>query len=124
MDNTQNLKTELDSILQSKSITDLYVAGIATDVCVSATVRDAFNSLTGAYTVKVIRDATAAVQGNQANFDKSITDMTGYGATMVTTADVLAMACPAGTTGTLTSGSIKIGMSALPFAALAAMVMQ
>merc|ERR1719324_489578 len=41
MDNTQNFKTSLDQTLQSAGIDTLYIAGIATDVCVLATVRDA-----------------------------------------------------------------------------------
>jgi nicotinamidase-related amidase len=119
MDNTQNLKTELDSVLQANGITDLYVAGIATDVCVHATVRDAFHNQTGKYTVKVITDATAAVQGNQANFDKANKEMKGFGATMVTTAEVLKMSCPGG----VVSGTIKKTLPAFLFVSLAATVM-
>jgi len=124
MDNTQNLKTELDSVLQTKGITSLYIAGIATDVCVMATVRDAFHSKTGTYAVKVIKDATAAVQGSQANFDKAIQDMIGFGAEMITTADVLNMACPTGGETEPLSGSIKIASPVLFFALLAAMLFQ
>ena len=51
MDNTQTLKTELDKHLQDKGITKLYVAGIATDVCVQWTVTDALGSNTAAYEV-------------------------------------------------------------------------
>jgi len=93
MDNTQNLKTSLDQSLQSEGINTLYVAGIATDVCVHATVRDALSSLTGNYTVKVITDATAAVLGNEANYNNAIAEMTTFGATMITTADVLSEPC-------------------------------
>lgn len=93
-DNTQNLKTSLDQTLQSAGIDTLYIAGIATDVCVLATARDALSSMTGAYTVKVITDATAAVQGNQANYDAALAEMTTLGATMITTADVLSESCP------------------------------
>merc|ERR1712048_1091797 len=72
----------------------LYVAGIATDVCVHATVRDAFSNKTGSYTVSVIKDATAAVLGDQSNFDAAIDEMRTYGATITTVAEVLSMECP------------------------------
>merc|ERR1712019_333872 len=87
MDNTQSLKTELDSILQDKGIDTLYVVGIATDFCVHATVRDAFSNKTGIYTVSVVKDATAAVLGDQNNFDNAIEEMRHYGAKIVTVAD-------------------------------------
>jgi nicotinamidase-related amidase len=111
MDNTQNLMTELDAIMQSKNISTLYIAGIATDICVHATVRDAFHSKTGKYIVKVIKDATAAVQGNKANYDKAIQEMEDFGATLVTTADVLKMECPT-TTTTTTKAAISTTASA------------
>merc|ERR1712217_456622 len=41
MDNTKNLMTELHEELQEKDIDTLYVAGIATDFCVSWTMTDA-----------------------------------------------------------------------------------
>jgi len=95
MDNTQNLMTELDNTLQAKGITHLFIAGIATDVCVHATVKDALMSTkTGKYNVTVIKDATAAVLGDQTNYDTSVAAMKGFGATIVNTADVLKMACP------------------------------
>jgi len=97
MDNTQNFMTKLDPILRSKGVDTVYVAGIATDVCVHATVRDAFSSKTGSYSMKLIKDATAAVLGNQANFDNAVAEMKGFGAEILTTADVLAMECPAST---------------------------
>jgi len=95
MDNTQNFMTKLDPILRSKGVDTVYVAGIATDVCVHATVRDAFSPKTGTYSMKLIKDATAAVLGNQANFDNAVAEMKSFGAEILTTADVLAMACPA-----------------------------
>ncbi|CAE8635824.1 unnamed protein product [Polarella glacialis] len=61
MDNSGNLKTELDATLQKNGIDTLYIAGIATDVCVKWTVRDALKSSTGNYTVHLITDATAGL---------------------------------------------------------------
>lgn len=93
MDNTQSLKTELDAKLQELGVTTLYVAGIATDVCVRWTVRDALHSNTASYAVNVISDATAAVLGDVTNYDSAMAYMEQQGATLYTTAEVLAMAC-------------------------------
>ena len=94
MDNTKSLKTELDDELFSKGITHLIVTGIATDYCVQDTVLDALSDLTHPYTVTLVQDATAPVQGNMASFNTSVALMKSAGATIVTTADVLAMECP------------------------------
>jgi len=94
MDNTQSLKTPLDAELQSRNIDTLFIVGIATDVCVHATVRDALGDNTGSYTVHVIHDATAAVLGDEANFNSSVAAMEGFGASLLTTAQVLDMSCP------------------------------
>jgi hypothetical protein len=93
MDNTQTLKTSLDQTLQNLGVSHLYVAGIATDVCVKWTVRDALSNLTGAYNVTVIRDATEAVLGDKTNFNAAMSYMQSLGATIVNTSDVLATAC-------------------------------
>jgi len=95
MDNTQSLKTTLEDELQSRNIDTLYVVGIATDVCVHATVRDALGGNTASYTVYVVHDATAAVLGDQTNFDFAVSQMEQFGATLVTTEQVLNMPCPA-----------------------------
>jgi len=94
LDNTDNLKTDLDMHLQARSIDTLYVVGIATDFCVKFTVEDALGMKTSNYQVNLIYDATAAVQGDAANYNASIYFMQDRGATLYTTADVLAMSCP------------------------------
>jgi len=126
MDNSQFLKTSLDAALQTAGIDTLYVAGIATDVCVKWTVRDALGSKTGKYTVKVIGDASAGIYAGTgvANAAAADTWFAAQGATVVSTADVLAMNCPeatsgsAGTSGaasgsTLTSMSIQASPTSL-----------
>ena len=97
MDNIKSLKTELDDELFSKGITHLIVTGIATDYCVQDTVLDALSDLTHPYTVTLVQDATAPVQGNMASFNTSVALMKSARATIVTTADVLAMECPTNT---------------------------
>lgn len=93
MDNTQTLKTSLDTMLIEKGVTKLYIVGIATDVCVQWTVTDALGSSTANYEVIVVKDATAPVLGNMANFNASIETMIGAGATVMSTADVLCHEC-------------------------------
>jgi nicotinamidase-related amidase len=111
MDNTKTLKTTLDSALQAEGIDTIYVAGIATDVCVRWTVEDA---LAGNYVVKVISDATAAVLGDQANFDDAVTAMVGAGAQNLTVADVLAMECPTEDTTEMPSGGVHVDTTETP----------
>lgn len=110
MDNTKNLKTVLDAELVKDGIDTLYIAGIATDVCVLETVRDALNSKTSNYAVNVIKDATAAVQGSPANYDSAIKSMEDAGATLYTTEQILAMDCPA----TATTGGAANVSSSIP----------
>jgi nicotinamidase-related amidase len=91
LDNTKSLKTKLDDLLKSEGVTDLYVVGIATDYCVQQSVTDAIDL---GYTVKVVKDATAAVMGNQTNFLAALDVMEKHGATIMSDADVLATTCP------------------------------
>lgn len=95
MDNSHSVKTALEAKLAELCIDTLYVVGIATDVCVRETVMDAFSHIPGVKKVTVIKDATAAVLGNQVNFDNSIDEMQSEGATIVTVAELLAQDCPA-----------------------------
>merc|ERR1719401_2426841 len=102
-DNAQQLQTTLDSELQSRGVNTLYVAGIATDVCVKWTVRDALSSITGNYNVKVITDASQGIWGLGAPTNDLATTETWFGtqgAQVIQTADVLAMSCPITTTTT------------------------
>merc|ERR1719469_1356263 len=108
MDNTKTLKTELDAKLQEKGIKDLYIVGIATDVCVLATVEDALGAKTGDYTVTVVKDSTAAVLGDQTNYDNAIKAMETAGATVVLAKDVLAM-CASTTVAKETSTASSVG---------------
>jgi len=83
-DNSKQVETELHQELQNAGITDLVVVGIATDVCVKESVTDAIGY---GYTVTVLSDATAAVGGDQANFDAAIAEMQSAGATIMSVAD-------------------------------------
>lgn len=94
MDNTQTLKTNLDSILYEKDIDTLFIAGIATDVCVQWTVTDALGDMTSNYNVYVIKDATAPVLGDMDNFNEAMGTMAKAGAKIIDAEDVLGMPCP------------------------------
>eukprot|EP00747_Dinoflagellata_sp_TGD_P100887 gnl/TRDRNA2_/TRDRNA2_168173_c0_seq1.p1 gnl/TRDRNA2_/TRDRNA2_168173_c0~~gnl/TRDRNA2_/TRDRNA2_168173_c0_seq1.p1 ORF type:complete len:369 (-),score=63.64 gnl/TRDRNA2_/TRDRNA2_168173_c0_seq1:178-1194(-) len=95
-DNIKAVKTELDDTLKAKGIEELYVVGIATDVCVIATVIDGLDStLTKGYKITVITDATEAVMADATNKAKAEADMAAAGATLKTVEEVKAMECPA-----------------------------
>jgi len=89
MDNSGNLKTELDATLQMNGIDTIYIAGIATEVCVKRTVRDALKSSTGKYKVHLITDASAGLTTE--GRDQAVVDMRAMtGVTTITSADILA----------------------------------
>jgi len=96
-DNSKQVETELHRVLQDQGITHLVVVGIATDVCVKESVKDALDY---GYTVTVLTDATAAVQGNQENFDAAIEYMQNEGATTMTVGNWSSQGCPSSTTQT------------------------
>lgn len=57
-DNINNQKTELDQKLRERNVTRIFVSGLATDYCVSATALDAFNLN---YTTYLIKDASRGI---------------------------------------------------------------
>lgn len=89
MDNTKTLKTELDDTLKANEITKLYVAGIATDVCVFFTAMDGIDL---GYEVVLIEDASAGIAPSA--ITSAIETMEANGAVMTTSTDILAMDCP------------------------------
>jgi nicotinamidase/pyrazinamidase len=91
MGNTRKLKTPLDSILPEKGITTVYIAGIATDYCVYySTTEDALGL---GYKVNLILHATRGI-ANETVASTTAGMIANKGATVVSTADVLAMNCP------------------------------
>lgn len=79
--------TDLHSRLQSSGVRRLFVAGLATDYCVLATVRDA-RAL--GYEVVVLRDAIAAVDLHAGDGDSAIERMRADGASFILSAALLA----------------------------------
>jgi nicotinamidase-related amidase len=104
-DNSKQVETELNTELSNKKIDELVVVGIATDVCVKESVRDAIDY---GYKVSVVKDATAAVLGNQENFDAAIEYMRAKGAAIKTVADIMDMNCDDGAIPSSTLGFVVI----------------
>ncbi|CAJ1423308.1 unnamed protein product [Effrenium voratum] len=117
MDNSRNLQTTLDATLQAEGISRIFVTGIATDVCVSYTVKDALLNTTGAYDVIVVGDATAGLFPNtEAAALAEFAQLDGV--TVMNTTDVLAMSCPTTTTMVDASGTVRhiFGLAAIAMA--------
>jgi nicotinamidase-related amidase len=94
MDNTKKLKTPLDSVLKDElDVSTIYVLGIATDYCVYFSVIDA---LSFGYEVFVVMDATRGIAED--TVAAATADMLAKGATLISTADVMSLECPAGET--------------------------
>lgn len=73
-DNNQVRKTELDDELRQRNVTQIFVAGLATDYCVAATALDAFNLN---YTTYLIEDASRGV--NLTTIKSQIDDLKQHG---------------------------------------------
>jgi len=130
MDNSRNLKTDLDEILQKHQVDVLYVAGIATDVCVRWTVEDALSNRTSPYEVRVISDASAGLAVGTTPtqlHEDALKAMEALGARIVTSEDVLNLHChghddePESVSGTYqTRGlALALGLAASALARLA-----
>jgi nicotinamidase/pyrazinamidase len=76
----------LDEVLRSRRIRTLYVAGLATDYCVRATVLDALKL---GYRVYAVVDAMRAVGLNPGDGETVLNEMRQAGAKLVVSQDVL-----------------------------------
>ena len=74
-----DVRTELDPILREAGVERVVVVGIATDVCVKATVLDAVEL---GYDTTVLADATAAVDLEEGDRDRALAEMAAAGATV------------------------------------------
>jgi nicotinamidase/pyrazinamidase len=70
--------TELNPVLQSLSISRLFIGGLATEYCVLNTVRDA---LTYRYTAFVLKDAVRGIDDNASR--SALKEMAGLGAILI-----------------------------------------
>ena len=78
--------TPLAGSLQSRGITRLFVAGLATDYCVRATGLDARAAGLG---VVVLSDAVCAVNLRPGDGDRALAELAAAGCTLATSAEVL-----------------------------------
>ena len=87
-DNTNNLQTRLQDLLQENDIEHVYIVGLATDVVVNYTVRDAVDR---GYRVTVVGDATAGISDD--SYTEALEEFEELGVEVVSTEDVLGMSC-------------------------------
>jgi nicotinamidase/pyrazinamidase len=85
-DATDKESLGLDEVLKSNGVRTLYIAGLATDYCVRATVLD---GLMNGYDVYVITDAVRAVNVNPGDGQKALEEMASRGARLVTSNQIL-----------------------------------
>jgi len=79
----------LDKTLKEKQVDSIYVAGLATDYCVKATVLDA---LRRGYQVFAVIDAMRAVNLDTGDGERALHEMAAAGAQLVTAGQVLELA--------------------------------
>lgn len=84
-DNGHRKSTGLADYLRGKGAEEIYVAGLAGDVCVYFTVLDGCRE---GFTTHLIIDATRAVNMEEGDFDKAVADMKEKGAIMVETSSL------------------------------------
>ena len=77
--------TELAAWLRDRSVRRLFVAGLATDYCVRASVLDACRE---GFDVVVLEDGIAAIDANPGDGDRALAEMRAAGATVAQSADV------------------------------------
>lgn len=70
----------LEEFFRNRGITDLYIAGLATDYCVKATVLDALKM---GFNTTVFTDATRAVEVNPGDGNKALEEMAQAGASLM-----------------------------------------
>jgi nicotinamidase/pyrazinamidase len=86
---SDRLGRSLDELLKGRDVTGVYVAGLATDYCVKATVLDAVKA---GYEVFVVADAMRAVEANAGDSLRALEEMKRAGAKLTTSSDVLELA--------------------------------
>jgi nicotinamidase/pyrazinamidase len=80
-DNGHKIQTDLHNYLQKKGVNRLFIAGLAADVCVYFTVKDALGL---GYETFLITDATRGVNMNEDDTSKALEDMEKKGSALIT----------------------------------------
>ncbi|WP_157946039.1 bifunctional nicotinamidase/pyrazinamidase [Vibrio gangliei] len=84
-DNNNQAKTDLDDVLKSHAVTDIYVVGLAADFCVKATAID--GAMLG-YKTFFIKDLTAAVIPTQDNLNTLYQELEDAGVQVIEASQV------------------------------------
>jgi nicotinamidase/pyrazinamidase len=79
-DNGHKIQTDLHNYLQKKGVKRLFITGLAADVCVYFTVKDALEL---GYETFLITDTTRGVNMNENNTSKAMEDMEKRGAALI-----------------------------------------
>jgi nicotinamidase/pyrazinamidase len=90
-DNGRKARTGLDDYLKANKITEVYVAGLATDYCVKFTAIDAAKL---GYKTCVVLDACRGVGINEKDIEKAVAEMRSAGVTPVQATEVLKSSAP------------------------------
>lgn len=85
-DNGHRIQTELHDYLQKKGVKRLFVTGLAADVCVYFTVKDALDL---GYETYLVTDATRGVNLKPHDTSKAFEDMEKEGARLIKSDDVM-----------------------------------
>jgi nicotinamidase/pyrazinamidase len=86
-DNAHRKSTGLDAFLREQGVTDLYVAGLATDYCVKHTAQDAKKL---GFNVFVVADACRGVNLQPRDSERALAELKQQGVHIVNSKDVLA----------------------------------
>ncbi|HSU68800.1 MAG TPA: bifunctional nicotinamidase/pyrazinamidase, partial [Tepidisphaeraceae bacterium] len=84
-DNGHRKSTGLDVYLKEQGVTDVFVAGLATDYCVKFTALDARQL---GFTTHLIRDASHGVNVRPGDVDRAVHDMRAAGVQVIQSADL------------------------------------
>lgn len=79
-DNAHLKSTGLGEFLKEKGVTEIYIAGLATDYCVKYSALDA---LAQNFKVKVVLNACKGIDANPGDVEKAIAEMKAKGATTI-----------------------------------------
>jgi len=85
-DNGHRIETELHQYLQKSGIKTLYIVGLAADVCVLFTVKDAIDL---GYETYLVTDATKGVNMQPDDTSKALEDMKKHGAKLIESSTVV-----------------------------------
>ena len=85
-DNAHRKKTELDDYLKSKKITDLYLVGLATDVCVKYTALDATQL---GYNTYVVKDGCRGIDLKEGDTERALKEVQDAGAKIIESKDLI-----------------------------------